>query len=139
MKMKKSPGRCRILVVVSEGETMTIIATEKTLSQCVREEYRGYAAPLLGRTWVHIPGGPNCPPQKRAQVMRDARHWWWTKRHAWTSHPQLGRVYPRRAKRSKLVAHGWGRIATVGCAAIGSEQSRSVERENFLLSKGVSR
>jgi hypothetical protein len=136
MKMKKSPGRCRILVVVSEGETMTIIATEKTLSQCVREEYRGYAAPLLSRTWVHIPDGPKCPARKRAQIIREVRRWWWNKRHQWTSSYRLGRVYPCRAKRTKLVGH-WGPVV-VGCAVIDTEQSHAVERENFQMTKGVS-
>ena len=141
MKMKKSPGRCRVLAVVpaaSRDGKPIVTAKTRTLMQCVREESRGYLVPfpLIRRTWVHIPDGPKCPPQKRAQIIREARRWWITKRHQWTSSYQLGRVYPRRAQRPKLAGH-WGPVV-VGCAVIDTEQSRFVEHEDFQMSKGVS-
>ena len=137
--MKKSVGRCRVLVVAPGEPPIVMAKTDRMLAQCIREEYRGYLVPLLPlrRTWVLIPGGPRCPASKRDQIIREARRWWSETRHKWTSTPQLGRVYPRRARRPKMVAHGWGRVEPVGCAAVRSEQSRFVERQDFQMSKGV--
>ena len=43
---------------------------------------------------------------------------------------RYGHVVPRRPKRTKLNAHGWG-FAEVGCAAIGSEEERAIEKMAF--------
>lgn len=49
----------------------------------------------------------------------------------------FGRFSIRSPHRRKIVAHGWGRLAEVGAAAVDSEEMRYVERLHVLFSKGA--
>jgi hypothetical protein len=97
-----------------------------------REVARGYLAPLPGvprnmRIYVRIPRGPRATELERAQAEAMAAVWWRGElavrmRAYRTAHrrPPIGHAVPRRAKRRRLVAHGWGRIGgPIGAAAIG--------------------
>jgi hypothetical protein len=51
--------------------------------------------------------------------------------------PAVGHFVPRRAKRSKLVAHGWGRGSgeSMGCAQIRGLDRTLAESRDFTVSK----
>ncbi len=51
--------------------------------------------------------------------------------------PAVGHFVPRRAKRSKLVAHGWGRSSggPMGCAQIRGLDRTLAESRDFTISK----
>lgn len=52
--------------------------------------------------------------------------------------PAVGHFVPRRAKRTKLVSHGWGRVGgPMGCAQVRGLDRTWAESRDFSKSKGV--
>lgn len=97
-----------------------------------REVARGYLAqipdtPRRLRIYVRIPRGPRATELERAQAEAMAAVWWRgelaVRMRAYRAahrRPVVGHAVPRRAKRRRLVAHGWGRYGgPIGAAAIG--------------------
>ncbi len=112
-----------------------------------REVEKGYAAPLSELVpkvpkglaiYVKLPGGPRCSAANYLRVSVLAAKWWSGEkggRDKWRLGRQktyrVGKWAPRRAKHRKFVAHGWGRLAEVGAAAVNSDQMRAVEKLEF--------
>ena len=110
-----------------------------------REIRRGMVVPLselvpavpqnLG---IYVKLSPHCTPAERLHIAGLAAKWWEDSlaaaraRARKASRPRglTGHVVPRRPKRTKLNAHGWG-FAKVGCAVIDSDQERAIENLAF--------
>ena len=106
-----------------------------------REIRRGMVVPLqelvpeVPDDVIYVKLSPHCTPGERLRVAELAAKWWDDSlaaararaRKASRTAPRYGHVVPRRPKRTKLNAHGWG-FAEVGCAAISSDQERAIEK-----------
>ena len=94
------------------------------------------AAPQNLGIYAKLP--PYCTPGERLRVAEAAAQWWdaalQASAKAARRRPRrtsgYGHVVPRRPKRTRLNAHGWG-FAEVGCAAVSSEQERAIENLAF--------
>ena len=114
-----------------------------------REVRRGMVVPLqelvpgapqnLG-IYVKLP--PHCSRAERLHVAQAAAQWWdvalQASAKAARRRPRrtsgYGHVVPRRPKRVRRNAHGWGRVEPVGCASIDSAQERAIENLSFSIS-----
>ena len=97
------------------------------------------AAPQNLGIYAKLP--PHCTPGERLRVAKAAAQWWDAALQASAKAARrtsgYGHVVPRRPKRVRLNAHGWGRLAEVGCASIGSEEERAIADLAFSIqSKG---
>ena len=122
-----------------------------------REVRRGMVVPLselvpavavpedLARN-IYVKLSPHCAPAERLRVaelsaalvaaaLQDLASAEAKARKARRPRP-TGHVVPRRPKRVRMNAHGWGRVEPVGCASISSDQERAIENLAFSISKG---
>ena len=98
------------------------------------------AAPQNLGIYAKLP--PYCTPGERLRVAELAAKWWDDSlaaaeakaRKARRPRGMGGHVVPRRPKRVRLNAHGWGRVEPVGCASIDSAQERAIENLSFSIS-----
>ena len=107
-----------------------------------REIRRGMVVPLSElvpsappNLYAKLP--PHCGPAERLYIVGLAAKWWdaalSSAKARKASRPRTsgyGHVVPRRPKRVRLNAHGWGRVP-VGCAAVSSDQERAIENLAF--------
>ena len=100
------------------------------------------AAPQNLGIYAKLP--PYCTPGERLRIAGLAAKWWdaalQASAKAARRRPRrtsgYGHVVPRRPKRVRMNAHGWGRVEPVGCASIDSAQERAIENLAFSISKG---
>ncbi|PSR20905.1 MAG: hypothetical protein C7B43_21625 [Sulfobacillus benefaciens] len=99
------------------------------------------AAPSNLMIYAKLP--PHCTRGERLHIAALAAQWWdaalsSAKAKAARRRPRrtsgYGHVVPRRPKRVRLNAHGWGRVEPVGCASIDSAQERAIENLSFSIS-----
>ena len=110
-----------------------------------REIRRGMIVPLVElvptvpeNLLIYVKLPPRCTPDRRCQIaelaaalvaaaVKDMES---AKERRPARAARCGHVVPRRPKRTKLNAHGWG-FAKVGCAVIDSDQERAIENLAF--------
>ena len=113
-----------------------------------REIRRGMAVPLQelvpaapSNLMIYAKLPPHCTRGERLHIAELAAQWWDAALQASAKAARrarrrprrtsgYGHVVPRRPKRTRLNAHGWG-FAEVGCAAVSSEQERAIENLAF--------